>query len=88
MAGQILVNFLTQQIGGDWRHIRMSSDGRRMIVYRTTSNQIWVSNDSGYTWQKKWNPSSQQSWVDIAMSDNGKVLYGATTSAIYKSTIP
>lgn len=75
-------------ISGDWRHIRMSSDGKRMIVYRATSNQIWVSNDSGYTWQKKWNPSSQQAWIDLAISNDGKTMYGATTSGIYKSTIP
>jgi len=75
-------------IGGNWRHIRMSSDARRMIVYRTTSNQIWVSNDYGYTWQRKWSASSQQPWVDLAMSDDGKTMYGATTSAIYKSLIP
>ena len=86
--GGVTWNQSNPSVIAEWRNVKMSSDGRRMIIHDFTNNRIYVSSDSGLTWQRKWNPSSQQTWVDIAMSSDGKTIYGATTSAIYKSTIP
>ena len=68
--------------------IRSSSDGTKLVAINTNTNNtnyIYISTDSGATWQSTSSPLLN--WIAIAMSSDGNTIIGADYSgSIYKST--
>jgi photosystem II stability/assembly factor-like uncharacterized protein len=74
----------TQTSGGaDWRAVASSADGTKLLAagYNTT---IWLSTNSGSSWQTSSAPS--KIWTSLASSADGTKLIGSGSGQIYIST--
>lgn len=71
----------------DYRSVASSADGTVMYAAGLSFSGVLGSTDSGRTWSQVGTPNLSGSWVSVACSANGKIVYAEPSSgAIQKST--
>jgi photosystem II stability/assembly factor-like uncharacterized protein len=75
------VNWMPTGITGDWYSAACSADGTRMIVGGANTG-VYISQDSGNTWQKRGNlPDGASPFFGVASSDDGSTMAAAAAGA-------
>lgn len=67
---------------GNWGGVSVSSDGYVMAAVLVTTGRVWVSTDSGTTWNEQSGTPSIDFWSSTAINTTGsKIIAGPNTSA-------
>ena len=81
-----------ESLRNSWRAVASSSDGTRLIACTDLNGvyygRIYLSADSGESWQAVGDPTMARTWVAVASSSNGTVLAAiSATSGNFQVTL-
>jgi len=66
-----------------WRSVASSSDGTKLVASVQGGGYIYLSNDSGLTWEAQTTAGSRD-WIGVALSSDGmKIAAGGTSTNIW-----